>query len=267
MQRPQWILIIVATLALLTLYFGCPTQAPDMVQAAARRGLEIEATSPQALMRQANESLDPVQRATLTGLDEELTAAAATEDRIPILEQLAAAWYKANQPGISGHYAQLIAEARDTSARAWSIAGTTYSICVQNAIEEKEKIFCTQRAIKAYQNAISLEPKVVDHQLNLSLTYTYNPPEENPMKGILMLRELQQKNPENVSVLVTLARLAVRTNQLQKAVERLEQARVLEPNNPEPICLLAQVYSRLALDKKAMESSQLCEQLSTTRAS
>lgn len=267
MQRPQWIVISVALLALLTLYFGCPTQAPDMVQTAARRGLEIEATSPQALMRQVDDSLDPIQRATLTGLDEELSNASTEAEKLPILEQLASAWYQAGQAGISGHYAQRIAEAKDSSARAWSIAGTTYSICVQKSTEEKERDFCTQRAIKAYQNAISLEPTIVDHQLNLSLTYTYNPPSENPMKGILMLRDLQQKNPENVSILVTLARLAIQTNQLQKAVERLEQAKELEPNNPEPICLLAQVYDRLGLSQKASESAKLCEQVNTTRNS
>lgn len=262
MQRPQWIVVAVAIAALLTLYFGCPTQAPDMVQAAARRGLEIEATSPQALMRAANDGLDPIVRAKLTGLDEALSQADSDEARLPVMEQLASEWYQAGQPGISGYYAQRIAEIRDTSANAWSIAGTTFSICVREAENEKERTFCTQRAVKAYQNAISLEPNVVDHQLNLSLTYTYNPPEENPMKGILMLRDLQQKHPENVGVLLTLAKLAVQTNQLQKAVERLEQARAIAPDNPEPVCLLSQVYSRLSLQQKAMESAKLCEQLS-----
>ncbi len=180
---------------------------------------------------------------------------------MPILERLASEWYQAGHPGISGHYAQRIAEIQDTSARAWAIAGTTFSICVQKAATEKEKEFCTQRSVKNFQNAISLEPDVVDHQLNLSLTYTYSPPEENPMKGILMLRDLQAKYPENTGVLITLARLAIQTNQLQKATERLQQAQELEPDNPEPVCLLAQVYGRLSLAEKEMESARRCEEL------
>lgn len=258
MQRPQILVAVAAVLLLLTMYFGCPTQAPEMVSAAARRGLEVEATSPAALMRAAKDDLSPVVRATLTGLDEELVGAQTDQERLPLLEQLAAEWYQAGQAGISGHFAQRIAEIRDTSARAWSIAGTTFSICVQKAATEKEKDFCTQRSVKAFQNAISLEPSVVDHQLNLSLTYTYSPPEENPMKGILMLRDLQAKYPENTGVLITLARLAIQTNQLQKATERLQQAAELEPMNPEPVCLLAQVYGKLGLAQKEAESGERC---------
>lgn len=262
MQRTQLIVVGMSLLAVFTMYFGCPTQAPEMVQAAARRGLEVEATSPQALMRAANETISPIARATLTGLEEELSNAETDEDRRILFERLASEWYQAGHPGISGHYAQKIAEALDTSARAWSIAGTTFSICVQKAASEKERAFCTQRSVKNFQNAISLQPDVVDHQLNLSLTYTYNPPKENPMKGILMLRELQTKYPENTGVLITLARLAIQTNQLRKAVERLEQAQELEPKNPVPACLLAQVYGQLNQPQEEAENAQRCEALS-----
>jgi tetratricopeptide (TPR) repeat protein len=263
MQRPQLLVVAVAVLALLTMYFGCPTQAPEMVSAAARRGLEVEATSPGALMRTAKDDLSPIARATLAGLDDQLADAETDKARLPLLERLATEWYQAGQAGISGHFAQRIAEIRDTSARAWSIAGTTFSICVQKATTEKEKTFCTQRSVQAFQNAISLEPAVVDHQLNLSLTYTYSPPEENPMKGILMLRDLQAKYPQNTAVLITLARLAIQTNQLQKATERLQQATALEPLNPEPVCLLAQVYGKLGLAQKEAESGARCAELTS----
>lgn len=263
LRRNQWLLIVGSVAALLTLYLGCPVQAPDMVQAAARRSLEIESTSPQALMRAANAEMEGVDRAILTGLDEELSRAETDAEKLPLLERLASEWYRLDEAGVSGYYAQRIAEIRDTSARAWSIAGTTFSICVRQADNEKEKDFCTQRAIKAYQNAISLEPGVVEHQLNLSLTYTYNPPPENPMKGILMLRELQQNNPTDVSVLLTLARLSIQTNQLDKARQRLDQARQLEPNNPEPYCLLSRIHERLGqLDLAAINATR-CESLRT----
>ncbi|MEL6276504.1 MAG: tetratricopeptide repeat protein [Bacteroidota bacterium] len=265
LRRPQWLALGAALALLLTMYFGCPTQAPEMVRDAARRGLEVEATSPQALMKAARAELTPLARATLAALEEEYTITTEDSSRLRVLERLASEWYRADQPGLSGHYAQQIAELRDTVAEAWAIAGTTYSICVRQRPAGKEKEFCTQRAVKAYQAAISLAPNVVEHQLNLALTYTYNPPADNPMMGILRLRELQEKYPENTGVLLTLARLAIQTNQLDKAIERLNQAVILEPNNPEPVCLLATVQERKGDTTAATKSKARCQSLSSSR--
>ncbi len=261
MQRPQWITLGVALGVLLLMYFGCPTQAPEMVTSAAQRSLSVEATSPQALIRAARESLTPLQKATLGSLEESYDLAESDTARVRTLEKLAAEWYQADQPGISGHYAQEIAELQDTLAASWAMAGTTYSICVRETTSEKEKTFCTQRAIKAYQAAISLEPDEMSHRLNLALTHTYNPPADNPMKGILMLRELQQNNPEDTRVLITLAQLAVQTNQLDRAAERLSQAAALEPENPEPICLLARVYEMMNQATAAADADATCQRL------
>ena len=64
------------------------------------------------------------------------------------------------------------------------------------------------------------------------------------MKGILMLRDLNTKYPENTAVMNQLARLALQTNQLDRAVERLEAVLKLEPENQMAHCLLAEVYDR-----------------------
>lgn len=265
MQRPQWIFVGLAFSLLLLMYFGCPTQAPDMVQTAARRSLEMEATSPQALIRDARPDLSPIAKATLGGLEEELSALdeTDTDGQVEVYKQLAGEWYRAGHPSISGHYAQLIAEAMDTSAVAWSTTGTTFSICVQQSREEKEKTFCTQRAIRAYQAAISLDPTDVDNQINLALTYTYNPPADNPMKGILALRELEQRFPEEAGVLVTLADLAIKTNQLERAEERLLKAIELDPEHPTVYCLLGRVQDATGRAAEAAESNRRCAELNT----
>ncbi len=265
MQRPQWITIGVALALLLLMYFGCPTQAPEMVQTAARRSLEMEATSPQALINAARPALSGLAKATLSGLEEELSIAKdqpATAQR-SLLERLAAEWYKAGHPAISGYYAQQIAELEEQpeTANDWAVAATTFSICVQQAKEEKERDFCTQRSIRAYQAAISIEPEEAEHQINLALTYTYNPPEDNPMKGILQLRDLEKKFPEDSRVLIALARLAIKTNQLDRATQRLLKAAALDPQMPDAFCLLAQVQSAQGQDEAASASAERCAAL------
>ncbi len=269
MQRSQWIVVGIAVALLLLTYFGCPTQAPEMVQTAARRSLEMEATSPQALISSAKPALSSLAKASLAALEEELAASAANDSRRTALEKLAAEWYRAGHPAISGYYAQQIAELDEApqSAADWAMAATTFSICVQQADEEKEKAFCTQRAIQAYQAAISLEPEEAEHQINLALTYTYNPPEDNPMKGILQLRELEQRFPNDSRVLVSLAQLAIKTNQLDRALQRLTKATALNPTDPTAFCLLARVQSSLGQETEAAASQTRCEALQDTAGS
>jgi len=145
------------------------------------------------------------------------------------------------QPAIAGFYAQTIAE-NDNSEESWSIAGTTYSICLQRTKEQKVRDYCYQNAVQAFESAVSVNPDNPQHKVNLAVLYTENPPPQNPMKGILMLRELTEKYPENASVLVNLGRLAIQTSQFDKAIERLSQALTLEPTNRQAICFIAKAY-------------------------
>src|SRR5690606_5723955 len=105
-------------------------------------------------------------------------------------------------------------------------------------------------------------PSNLQHQVNLALVYTENPPSENPMKGILMLVNLNKQEPENVMVLNQLGRLAIKTGQFEKAIERLSKAIELEPDNLASNCLLAKAYQGTGDQAKASKYQTQCEQLS-----
>lgn len=46
---------------------------------------------------------------------------------------------------------------------------------------------------------------------------------DNPMKGITMLREMLQENPENIDVMRHLAHFSIQSGQYEKAIERFNQ--------------------------------------------
>ena len=78
------------------------------------------------------------------------------------------------------------------------------------------------------------------------------------MKGILMLLELNKQYPDNVGVLLQLGRLALGTNQLEKAVERLRTLLEIQPDNKEAHCLLAEAYSKMGQSQKAETEFEIC---------
>jgi len=261
MTKLQWAVIAAAAALFFLLYFGCDRQPPDMAALEETRSLSVESTTPEVLLEEAKSELQPVELSTLAPLEQRAQEAESDTARMGAYRQLSSEWYQLGQPAIAGYYAQRVAELADTE-ESWSIAGTTYSICIQRSEREKVREFCTGRAIRAFESAIAINPENTAHRVNLALAYTSNPPPDNPMKGVLMLRELNQEQPDNVLVLNALGRLAIRTGQYDKAVERLESARSVEPDNRNTNCLLAQAYKGKGESTQAKAFAEKCRSLS-----
>ena len=225
----------------------------------------LAATGLENLIRSARADLTPAQMATLSTLDDRLKSQTEEEERLDLLEQLAGEWYRAGQPAISGIYAAQIAEARQDED-SWSIAATTFTLCLrQEDAEDKTRQFCADQAERAYQNVISLNPDNVEQRVNLALTYTDNPRPDDPMKGILQLRELVDEYPRSAAPLKALGRLAIRTGQLDRAVERLAAAAELDPNDPDIFCPTARVLEELGRNEESRIFARRCGELLTAR--
>jgi len=252
--------LVAGTIALFFLmYFGCDTK-PQAQQAIEKtRALNAKSTDISTLLHSAKESITELQRAEILGI-EAYIAELAEDDatRTEGLKRLSGKWFEFGHPEVAGHYAEEIATSENTEP-AWAIAGTTYTLCIQKATEDKIREFCTEKAIAALENAISIDPSVVANQVNLALVHVENPPKDNPMQGILSLRGLNEAHPENVSVLYNLGRFGIRVGKFDSAVKRLESALAIEPNNRSVICLLSQAYNGLGNAAKAKEFEVKCQ--------
>jgi uncharacterized protein HemY len=79
------------------------------------------------------------------------------------------------------------------------------------------------------------------------------------MQAVLMLRDLEAKHPESPSVYNALGRLAIKTGQWQKAIERLEKSWSLDNRNLNTPCLLARAYDGVGNATKATEWAERCK--------
>ena len=263
MGRPQYIAVACAAALFALIYWGLEYRPRDIVAATeARGGLALAATSAQSLIREALPLLDVRTEAEIHGFSKQLDAATGDARRVEVYQDLSGAWYRAGRPAIAGHYAEQVAELAPSDT-TWGIAGTTYSLCLRvDSLSAKQRDFCRERAVVAYENAISLAPDEPSHKVNLALYYADNPPEDNPMRGIRMLLDLNAEQPDNVSVLVQLGRLALRTNQNDRALERLMRAVELAPDDRAAQCLLAEAAEREGRRELAAASGSRCRALS-----
>lgn len=264
MTKIQWLVMGGGLLLFLILYFLFDTKPKGRVSLEKSRVLAAESTTLEVLLPEAKAVLNATQSSAILALEQQLTTTTEENARLSILKRLSGKWYEFGQPAIAGGYAQEVAEIANTDT-AWSIAGTTFAICMQTVSETKVKNFCANRAIAAFEKAISLAPEHIPHRVNLALCYSENPPPGEGMKGPSMLLELNRQYPENVLILNSLARLAIKTGQYDKAKERLEKAYTLERANLNTICLLAQVYEALQDIPRAEMFARECSKLQDQR--
>lgn len=260
MTKLQLAVVGSAVLLFLLLYIGCETTPREFQTVEKSRSLALESTNLEVLLKEAKEELEAGALTEVLALEAQLEEALDDTERSDLLKQLSGRWFSLGYPAIAGAYAEQIAVIEGTE-ESWSIAGTTFTICVQRSEEEKVRAFCTNNAVEAFENAISLNPSNISHQVNLALLYAENPPSDNPMKGITMLLDLNREQPENVLVLNNLARLAIRTGQYDRAIERLEKARSIEPDNANTSCLLAQAYEGSGNTEQAEAFGEQCRKL------
>jgi tetratricopeptide (TPR) repeat protein len=258
MTKLQYAVVAAALMLFLVLRFACETKAPNIKNLEKSRALTVETTDLAGLAQSTKDSISKADQALIEALEAELARQATDTARIRVDKKLSAAWFDLGKPLIAGYYAQEVAE-KENSEQAWAITGTTFAIALQRIADQKMREFAAKRATKAFENAISLNPNELAHKINLALVHTDVPPADNPMKGVLMLRELNEANPNNPSILLNLGRLAIRTNQFDRAVERLEQALKADPSLVEANCLLADAYTGLGKQAEAERYAQKCQ--------
>ncbi len=260
-NRQQYLFIGIATFVLFVMYFGCDRvpknhkHSKENTVASSSEDNEI-----QQLIEMGKTKLNTEQADLVASLEQQAKITASDTAKSSVLKKLSGAWYRANQKTIAGFFANQVALI-DKTENAWNIAGSTLLESIGENEGDGLRKFCTDNASKAFENAIALNPSKVEYQIAAALCFTENPPADNPMKGILMLRDLDTKFPENAQVLFQLAKLAMRTNQYDKAVQRLEQILKKSPNNPDAVCLIGEAYSRKGEDAKAAMFAKKCENL------
>ena len=261
MNKSQWILISGAVLLFAVLYFGFDTKPSKHKEIEKQRAGTFASTDINSMLVDAKSGLSSEAAASIMALEGDAEKAAPDTAKAVAFKRLSSLWFQMEKPGISGYYAEKVAEITHDE-EAWSIAGTTYSLCLQREQAEKVRSFCTEHAIQSLEKAASLNPSNVQHKVNLALVYAEVPPKDTPMKGILMLVDLNKQYPDDVLVLTQLGRLAIKTAQFDRAVQRLSRAVELEPANKVAVCLLAQAYGGLGDTTKSADFKTKCEKLS-----
>lgn len=258
MTKHQIVAVVSAVVLTCSLYFFVDTKPKKLAKQDVSTNIGDQSSTFDQIIINQKDSLSVVAKKEIDSLEQSLKAATTDSVRVDILKRLSSIWYTEGKSLVSGWYAEKVAQKVNT-AEAWQIAGTTYRFALQNDRDEKLREISSQRASKTLENAIKLDSSNIAYKIQLAMVYVDRPLQENPMKGILMLRELDSKYPNQPAVIIQLGQLAMKTAQYDKAIERFKKAVALLPNETKIYCMLADAYTGKGDNAAAIEVAKKCK--------
>ena len=104
---------------------------------------------------------------------------------------------------------------------------------------------------------LDLNPANLNAKTDLGICYAEGTAE--PMKGILLLREVVEQDPKHANAQFNLGILSVRSGQMDKAIERFEKVLEIQPDKVEARYLLGRTLLQTGKTEKGIAQLQQIE--------
>jgi len=165
-------------------------------------------------------------------------------------DSLADAYFSATWYDSAGYYAAQAAEA-NPRLETWTKAANYHYEAFSFAMDGATQAAQAQLAAQYLNKVLEAEPNNLNIKAKLGMTYVVG---ENPMQGILLMRDVVEEDPTNVMAQFNLGMLSRQSGQTEKAVERFESVLALEPDNLQAMFFLGVSYQELGDDDRARQT-------------
>jgi predicted O-linked N-acetylglucosamine transferase (SPINDLY family) len=267
MKKPQLITAGIAVFMTLTLYavtqdniFGHHTKTPTASKEADSHeghnhppGEHPGETkfSVDSILHHAKENLTAEQLTRISFLESSITRGNVAEQKMHVFHQLARFWRDTAR--IFEPFAWYTAEAArlENSEKSLTFAAHLF---LKDLRFEKSAVLQHWKAEQAkdlFERSLKLNPNNDSSQVALGATLLFGGISNNPMDGIMKIRQVAEQDSTNIYAQMTLGEASMMSGQLDKAIERFKKVTQLQPNNLEAILYLADVYERKGEKKEA----------------
>ena len=234
----------VAVVAFVLLYFLGNTIPPKKA-APAKTGEQHDdhqAISFDELLLKAKARISPDQNTRLLQLENSVKRGDVKDQQIHVYHQLARFW--ADSAHLFEPYAYYSAEAAklENSEKSLTFAAHQFLERLMEARDPAMQNWLATNAKVLFEKAIALNPANDSSKIGLGACYLFGNISDNPMQGILPVREIAQKNPGNLFAQMILGLGGKKSGQFYKAIERFTIIVQQQPDNIEAVFNLAECY-------------------------
>ena len=246
MHKQQWILISAAIVLLISLYFFGNTVNPDK-PAAVAADTSVKPTSDistKEVLLKYKQGLTAAQSQKLTQLENSVVRGDVHNQQLHVYHQLASYWMDTLHKDEIGAYYAGEAAKLEKSEKSLTFAAHLLLDNMLSTGDAAMQHWLATQAKELFEIALKLNPQNDSSKIGLGACYMFGNISENPMQGILAIKEIADKNPDNLYAQMMLGLGGIQSGQYDKAIERFLNVINKQPDNIEAILNLAQVYDR-----------------------
>ncbi|MBK5273081.1 MAG: hypothetical protein JJE22_18935, partial [Bacteroidia bacterium] len=222
MKKPQWItLFIAACLVVVVYFFAKTTPAKKTILPLDVRQPETSLLDSDSILNLAKRHLNPEQAIRINTLENSISRGDVKEQQLKIYHQLAHFW--ADTIGAFEPYAWYLAEAArlENSEKTLTFAARLFLDNLQSEDETALRKWKALQAKDLYERSLKINPGNDSSKVGLGACYLFGNISATPMEGILKIREVAEKDSNNVYAQMMLVKGSLISGQYDKAISRL----------------------------------------------
>jgi tetratricopeptide (TPR) repeat protein len=202
-----------------------------------------QAVSEKSIIDGAKTSLSASQKINLLSIENQLTRSKSTVDSLLATKQLAIFWADSAKRLAPYLYYTYSAALLENSEKSLTFAAQQLinNLIAPDAPPALAKWMASNAKV-LLEKALVINPNNDSATINLGACYLFGNISENPMEGILKVKQVVDKNPHNVYGQIILALGGKKSGQYDKAKERFLLVINEQPSNLEAMVNLAECY-------------------------
>lgn len=244
MKKQQFILVGSGVVLLCLIYFFGRTIPPTRTGKPATATADAATLDINTILAASRQKLTISQQEYISRLEAGVVRGDVKDQQIKVFRQLAAFWRDSAHALLPYAYYSGEAAKLENSQKNLTFAAQFYLDGVRRQGDPNFRSWMALQAKELFERALQLDPGNDSLKVGLGSCYLFGNISDNPMQGITMIREVAERDPENMYAQFMLGIGAMTSRQFDKAVERLSKVAEHEPGNLEAVLMLADAYEQ-----------------------
>jgi len=244
-KKQQLVLLSGGLILLVLLYFFGNTTPPSTNSTVVNSGNTTSGTITTAdLLNAAKKNLSAQQLSQLVQLENSVVRGDVKEQKIRIYRQLASYWQDSlHNQEIAAYYFGESAKLENSEKNINFAA----RLLLQYVTSEENPAMQTWLATNAkalFEQSLQINPNNDSVQVELGACYLFGNISSTPMDGILKIKQVTDRDSNNMYAQLMLGLGDIKSGQYDKAIERLQLVAKKEPDNLQAVFNLAETFER-----------------------
>lgn len=244
MKKQQLTLVGGGVVLLCLIYFFGRTIPPKKEPGTAAVPASSKEIDINSILAASRQQLSAPQQAYVAQLETAVVRGDVKEQQIKVYRQLAAFWKDSAHLLLPYAYYTGEAAKLENSQKSLTFAAQFFLDGIRRQDNPDLQRWMGLEAKELFERALKNDPANDSLKVGLGSCYLFGNISETPMEGILMIRDVAEKNPDNMYAQFMLGMGGMMSGQFDKVIERMQRVVQHEPDNVEAILVLAEAYER-----------------------